>query len=74
MITKSKHSWMLNWWDVYAAAMQCKTTPIEKWDIDRLDMHPSGAIEFCDLVTPEVLRELDAQVIKEMSEGYCSMC
>lgn len=65
--------WDLRAVDVYAAAMQCKTTPIEKWDMERMDFHPSGAVEFCDIVTPEILRDLDSVTIMEMCRGYCAV-
>jgi len=65
--------WDLRWIDVYAAAMHCKTTPIEKWDCDRMDLFPAGAIEFCDIVTPDVLRDLDSETIRQMAVGYSGM-
>ncbi len=64
--------WDVGWIDVYCAAMQCKTTPIEKWDDIRLDFHPAGAVEFCDIVGPDVLRDLDASTIKKMAMGYAT--
>lgn len=65
--------WEMRWEDVYAAAMHCKTTPEEQWDQERMDLHPSGAIEFCDIVTADALRSMSATQIQNMAKGYVSM-
>lgn len=65
--------WDLQWYDVYAAAMHCKTCTDGQWDVVRMDCHPSESIEFCDIVTPEVLRDMHPEVIREMAEGFVCM-
>lgn len=62
--------WQLRSLDIYAAAMYCRSATDEQWLRARMDIFPSGATEFCDIVTQEVLRDLDIDSIQDMCKGF----
>lgn len=65
--------WHITWVEVALAATHCCLVTEEEWDEIRMDEHPSMAIEFCDIVGREVLKQLDEKTIEDMCKGYTCM-